>query len=70
MLVDGHVVMAYTLQRIAGEKLRAFLSSLPTYRRQVKTPGEVVRVKDIYDLACILRVAPYCQRDILAGRIA
>ncbi len=32
MDVGGHFVAAYTLERIAGEKLRAFLSSLPAYR--------------------------------------
>lgn len=54
--VDGHTVFAYTLERIAGEKLRAFLSSLPSYRCKVQKPGETVRVKDLYDVAKILSV--------------
>lgn len=56
--LDGHEVFAYTLERIAGEKLRAFLSSLPTYRAKVKKPGDAVRVKDLYDLTKILRAHP------------
>ena len=36
--------------------MRAFLSSLPAYRRKVKKPGEHVRAKDLYDLASIQRV--------------
>lgn len=56
LTVGGQQVYAYTLERIAGEKLRAFLSSLGRYRAKVKKPGESVRVKDIYDLAQILRV--------------
>lgn len=53
--VGGHEVLAYTLERIAGEKLWAFLSSLPAYRAKVKKPGEAVRAKDLYDLALIRR---------------
>jgi len=56
--VGGHQVYAYTLERIGGEKLRAFLSSLPTYRRKLKKPGEAVRVNDLYDLARIRRARP------------
>ena len=51
--VGGHRVCAYTLERIAGEKLRAFLSSLPAYRAKVKRPGESVRAKDLYDVSRI-----------------
>jgi hypothetical protein len=51
----GHEVQAYTLQRIAGEKLRAFLSTLPAYRRKICKPGDAVRVKDLYDLCRIER---------------
>ncbi|SRR6266404_4934254 len=54
--VGGHYVYAYTLERIAGEKLRAFLSSLPAYRAKVKKPGEAVRAKDLYDVARIRRM--------------
>lgn len=50
-------VWAYTLQRIAGEKLRAFLTSLPEYNHKLKRHRgrEAVRVKDLYDLARIHR---------------
>jgi hypothetical protein len=54
--IGGHRVHAYTLERIAGEKLRAFLSSLPAYRAKVKKPGEAVRARDLYDVARIRRV--------------
>ncbi len=54
--VGGHSVYAYTLERIAGEKLRAFLSSLPAYRAKVKKPGESVRAKDLYDISRIRHV--------------
>lgn len=53
--VAGRNIQAYALERIAGEKLRAFLSSLPTYRAKVKKPGEAVRTKDLYDIANIRR---------------
>ena len=53
--VGGHRVYAYTLERIAGEKLRAFLSSLPAYRAKMKKPGEAVRAKDLYDIGRIRR---------------
>jgi hypothetical protein len=56
--VGKHEVTAYTLQRLAGEKLRAFLTSLPAYRRKLGRPGESVRAKDIYDLACIAQKRP------------
>ena len=51
-------VPAYTLERLAGEKLRAFLSTLPAYRVKVRKPGDAIRVKDLHDLACIRRVEP------------
>lgn len=56
--VANYQVHAYTLERIAGEKLRAFLSTLPAYRTKVKKPGEAVRVKDLYDLARIHEAFP------------
>jgi hypothetical protein len=56
--IGGHEAYAYTLERIAGEKLRAFLSSLPAYRAKTKKPGESVRAKDLYDIARIRRVFP------------
>ncbi len=58
VMIRGNRVYAYTLERIAGEKLRAFLSSLPTYRAKSKKPGESVRAKDLYDVARIHRVFP------------
>jgi hypothetical protein len=61
--IGGHRVHAYTLERIAGEKLRAFLSSLPTYRAKVKKPGDAVRAKDIYDIGRIHRVHGLEQSD-------
>ena len=56
IVVGGHRVNAYTLERIAGEKLRAFLSTLPAYRAKVKKPGEAVRAKDLYDIGRIRRI--------------
>jgi hypothetical protein len=54
---------AYTLERIAGEKLRAFLSSLTSYRAKFKKPGESVRAKDLYDIARIYRMSPIERTD-------
>jgi hypothetical protein len=56
--IGEHEITAYTLERIAGEKLRAFLSSLPAYRAKMDRPGDAVRAKDIYDLCRILRSRP------------
>ncbi|GMQ92086.1 MAG: hypothetical protein BMS9Abin11_1404 [Gammaproteobacteria bacterium] len=56
--IGGYKVKAYTIERIAGEKLRAFLSSLPSYRKKLKKPGEAVRAKDIYDIARIVSQYP------------
>jgi hypothetical protein len=56
--VDGHLVTAYTTPRIAGEKLRAFLTSLPTYRTKLKGRHDIVRVKDLFDLVRISRQTP------------
>ncbi len=56
--IDGVTIRAYSLERIAGEKARAFLSSLPTYQAKVKRRREAVRVKDLYDLVKIIRVKP------------
>ena len=52
---NGNIVHAYTLERIAGEKLRAFLSSLPKYLAKIGRRTDTVRVKDLYDLARIRR---------------
>jgi hypothetical protein len=56
--VSGKTVLAYTLSRIAGEKLRAYLSSLPTYCNKVKKTDRTIRHKDLYDLAKIVRAEP------------
>jgi len=56
--LDGSHVRAYTLHRIAGEKLRAFLTSLPAYRGKLNTRERVARAKDLFDLARILAVRP------------
>jgi hypothetical protein len=58
MEIDDVKIRVYSLERIAGEKARAFLSTLPTYRSKVKKPGEAVRVKDLYDLTKILQSKP------------
>ncbi len=56
-------IQAYTLKRMAGEKLRAFLSTLPLYRKKVQKPGEAVRVKDLYDLVRIIRAKPIADEE-------
>jgi hypothetical protein len=54
--VDDHKIYVYSLSRIAGEKLRAFLSCLPTYRGKLKLPTTVERrAKDLFDLSKIER---------------
>ena len=63
LTIDASTVWAYTLERIAGEKLRAFLSTLPAYRSKVNKPGEIVRVKDIFDIARIGREKPLDDRE-------
>ena len=54
--VGVHDVSAYTEARIAGEKLRAFLSTLSAYRTKMHSKPVAVRVKDLYDLARIERL--------------
>jgi hypothetical protein len=49
---------AYSLPRIAGEKMRAFLSSLPAYQRKIGRRTDSARVKDLYDLVRIHRRHP------------
>lgn len=55
--IGRYEVQAYTLQRIAAEKLRAFLTSLPSYRAKVQPKKRPVpiRTKDLHDLARICR---------------
>jgi len=57
-LPDGLTVHAYTLERIAGEKMRAFLSSMPAYLKKIGRRNDIVRVKDLYDLA---RIRRFCE---------
>ena len=56
--LNGRQVNAITLERMAGEKLRAFLSSLPAYRNKLGLKTHPPRAKDLYDLARILRKQP------------
>ena len=54
-LEAGVSVKCFALHRIAAEKLRAFLQSLPPYCAKFKRPFRAPRVKDLYDLAQIMR---------------
>jgi hypothetical protein len=63
LLVGENEVKAYTLERLTGEKLRAFLSSLPAYREKLNRPGDAIRVKDIYDLAVVGKKHPLEQTE-------
>lgn len=54
-LSNGLVVQAQTLERIAREKMRAFLTSLPAYFAKIGCHQVGMRVKDLYDLARIRR---------------
>lgn len=57
--VGSSLIRASSLERIAGEKLRAFLTSLPAYRRKIGETSRVDRrVKDLYDLVRVARVKP------------
>ncbi len=58
LTVKGIPAKVYALHRIAGEKLRAYLTSLPTYRRKMKGGDREFRVKDLHDNARILRAHP------------
>src|SRR5262245_22421489 len=61
--LDGRMVRAVTLERIAGEKLRAFLSSLPFYRKKLGERLDERRVKDLYDIVRIARKYPVMDGD-------
>jgi hypothetical protein len=56
--VQGISARVYALHRIAGEKLRAYLTSLPSYRRKMQGGDREFRVKDLHDIARILRARP------------
>lgn len=58
LAVGSATTLGYTLSRIAGEKCRAFLSSLPSYREKARRPGDAVRAKDVYDLSRIVAERP------------
>lgn len=59
---DGNV-LAYTLERQTGDKMKAFLTSLPAYRAKLGGgPAERTRrVKDLYDIATVERAHPVNQ---------
>lgn len=52
--IPGYYLNIYSLERIAGEKLRAFLSTLPAYFQKMGKIPRPVRAKDLYDIAKIL----------------
>lgn len=54
----GAPAQVYSLHRIAGEKLRAYLTSLPEYRAKMKGGNRAFRMKDVFDEARILRARP------------
>lgn len=54
----GAPARVYALHRIAGEKLRAYLTSLPEYRRKVHGGTREYRVKDLHDIARIVKHRP------------
>ena len=56
--LDGIPARVYALHRIAGEKLRAYLTSLPAYRSKMKGGKREFRVKDLHDIARILQARP------------
>ncbi len=58
MAIKGLPARVYALHRIAGEKLRAYLTSLPVYRRKLSGGEREFRVKDLHDVARILRARP------------
>ncbi|HYG34822.1 MAG TPA: nucleotidyl transferase AbiEii/AbiGii toxin family protein [Clostridia bacterium] len=66
MKVQGVPARVYALHRIAGEKLRAYLTSLPAYRQRMQGGEREFRVKDLHDLARILRARPASDLDFWA----
>jgi len=65
--LDGITIQAYALHRIAGEKMRAFLTSLPAYRSKINSPQRDVRAKDLHDLARILEAQPIGNEEFWKG---
>ena len=58
IIYNGVVIRAYSLERVTGEKARAYLSTLRAYCAKMKKPRDAVRVKDLYDLTQIHRKKP------------
>lgn len=54
----GSKINAYSLERIAGEKARAYLSTLESYEKKIGQRKKPPRVRDLYDLARILGKKP------------
>ena len=54
----GFPAQVYSLERIAGEKLRAYLTSLPAYRKKMGGGLRKFRVKDLHDIARISTSPP------------
>ncbi len=61
--LNGRPIQAVTLERMVGEKLRAFISGLPAYRSKIQKPTHPPRAKDLYDLARIRRKRPLEDRE-------
>lgn len=66
LIMEGIPARVYALHRIAGEKLRAYLTSLPAYRRKMEGGDREFRVKDLHDIARILRARPVTDRKFWA----
>ena len=62
----GVPARVYSLHRIAGEKLRAYLTSLPEYRAKMHGGERAFRVKDLHDLARIVKHRPLEMTDFWA----
>ena len=62
----GAPARVYALHRIAGEKLRAYLTSLPEYRTKMRGGERSFRTKDLYDLTRILRARPITDQTFWA----
>ena len=63
---QGIPARVYALHRIAGEKLRAYLTSLPAYRRRMQGGAREFRVKDLHDIARVLRARPAAAAEFWA----
>lgn len=61
-VIGGETARIYSLQRIAGEKLRAYLTSLPAYRHKRGGGEREFRVKDLHDMVRIVRARPTSDR--------